>query len=148
MQNGEWLHLDNHLEKLLETFSINISIPNNEEKYRESLGVALKSSPAPSGTRRLRDLPSLLAAPALAPVLATPRALVPDGRRRRSALSPAQPNNALGILKDVDEDDVVKTFITIRKHRPEKLCCNPIYYLSLHYLYSKLLMCCFKLSGL
>ena len=36
--------MDNHLEKLLEgIFSIKISIPNNEERYRESLGVALST---------------------------------------------------------------------------------------------------------
>jgi len=35
--NGGWLHLDNHLEKLLEDiFSIKISIPSYEERYRES----------------------------------------------------------------------------------------------------------------
>ena len=34
--------MENHLKKLLEgIFFIKISIPNNEEKYRESLGVAL-----------------------------------------------------------------------------------------------------------
>ena len=42
MRNGGWIHLENHLKKLLEgIFFIKISIPNNEEKYRESLGVAL-----------------------------------------------------------------------------------------------------------
>ena len=37
--------MDNHLEKLLEDFfSIKISISNNGERYRESLGVALSPS--------------------------------------------------------------------------------------------------------
>jgi hypothetical protein len=31
-----------------------------------------------------------------------------------------QPNKASDILEDVNENDVVKTFITIRKRRPEK----------------------------
>ena len=46
MRNGVWLHLDNHLEKLLEViFLIKIYIPNNEERYIKSLGVSLRAYP-------------------------------------------------------------------------------------------------------
>ena len=34
--------MDNHLEKLLGVFSIEISIPSNKKRYRESFGDALK----------------------------------------------------------------------------------------------------------
>jgi hypothetical protein len=49
------------------------------------------------------------------------------------------------ILEDVEEDDVINTFMTIRKRRPKKLCRNLICYLSLCCLHSKLLVCYFGL---
>ena len=44
------------------------------------------------------------------------------------------------ILDEIDEDDVIKTFMSIKKRRPKKQCCNLIWSSFCH-AYSKLSVC-------